>query len=119
MAIHGTGGSWLKYGLDAQEAQLIRGVVPGDPGWGEDPNPGIFYDGSDGAPVELPLPKGDQRQYYFGIRDALLNEAPNPVTPAQAIVVMAVLETAIQSSEQGKALSLPLTDEERVRFSER
>ena len=119
MAIHGTGGSWLKYGLDAQEAQLIRGVVPGDPGWGEDPNPGIFYDGSDGAPVELPLPKGDQRQYYFSIRDALLNEAPNPVTPAQAIVVMAVLETAIQSSEQGKALSLPLTDEERVRFSER
>jgi predicted dehydrogenase len=119
MVIHGTRGSWLKYGLDAQEAQLLRGVVPGDPGWGEDPNPGIFHDGSDGAPVEVPLPKGDQRQYYFGIRNALLNQAPNPVTPAQAIAVMAVLETAIQSSEQGKALSLPLSGEERARFSER
>jgi predicted dehydrogenase len=117
MAIHGTRGSWLKYGLDPQEAQLVRGVVPGDPGWGEDPSPGIFHEGSGGT-VELPVPKGDHRQYYFGIRDALLNQGRNPVTPAQAIAVMAVLETAIKSSEKGQALPLPLTDRERAGFSE-
>jgi len=114
MAMHGTRGSWLKYGLDVQEEQLVRGVVPGEAGWGEDPRPGIFYNGSDNEGLELPVPKGDQRQYYFGIRDAILNHAPNPVTPAQAIVVMAVLETAIESSAKGHVLSLPLTDQERT-----
>ena len=114
MAIHGTRGSWLKYGLDVQEEQLIRGVVPGHTGWGEDPRPGIFYSGSDNETLELSVPKGDHRQYYFGIRDALRNQAPNPVTPGQAIVVMAVLETAIESSAKGQVLSLPLTDQERT-----
>jgi predicted dehydrogenase len=114
MAIHGTGGSWLKYGWDLQEEQLIAGVVPGDPGWGEDPRPGIFYSGSQNEMLELPVPKGDHRQYYFGIRDAILNQASNPVTPVEAIAVMAVLETAIESSAKGQALSLPLTDQERA-----
>ena len=114
MAIHGTLGSWLKYGLDVQEEQLVRGVVPGEMGWGEDPRPGIFYSGSNNKTLELPLPKGDHRQYYFGIRDALLNQAPNPVTPGQAIAVMAVLETAIESSAKGQVLPLPLTDQEHA-----
>ena len=104
MAIHGTLGSWLKYGLDVQEEQLVRGVVPGESSWGEDPRPGIFYSGSNNETLELPAPKGDHRQYYFGIRDALLNQGPNPVTPLQAIAVMAVLETAIESSAKGQAL---------------
>jgi predicted dehydrogenase len=114
MAIHGIRGSWLKYGLDTQEEQLVRGVVPGDTGWGEDPRPGIFHSGSENKTLELPVPRGDHRQYYFGIRDALLNQAPNPVTPGQAIAVMAVLETAIESSAKGQVLSLSLTDQERA-----
>jgi len=114
MAIHGTRGSWLKYGSDVQEEQLIRGVVPGHAGWGEDPRPGIFYSGSENETLELPVPKGDHRQYYFRIRDAIRDQAPSPVTTGQAIAVMAVLETAIQSSEKAEVLSLPLTDPERA-----
>ncbi len=112
MAIHGMRGSWLKYGLDAQEEQLVRGVVPGQAGWGEDPNPGIFYDGSGNEPLKLPVPNGDQRRYYQGIRDALLGRAPNPVPPPQAVAVMAVLEAAVESSAEGKAVALPLTSDE-------
>jgi predicted dehydrogenase len=114
MAMHGTRGSWLKYGMDVQEQQLVSGLVPGQPGWGEDPQPGFFYNGSETQPVELPLPQGDQRQYYFGIRDALLNQGKNPVPPAQAIAVMAVLETAIESSAKGQVFPLPLTEPERA-----
>jgi predicted dehydrogenase len=114
MIIHGTRGTWLKYGLDTQEEQLRLGMVPGSDGWGEDPQHGLFYGGSDKKAIEVPLPKGDQRKYYFGIRHAILSGAPNPVTPAQAIAVMAVLETAIQSSESGQVLSLPLTHQERA-----
>jgi predicted dehydrogenase len=114
MMIHGTGGSWVKYGLDFQEEQLRQGMVPGSGGWGEDPHPGLFYGGSGEEVLKVPLPRGDQRQYYFGIRDALLSGAPNPVTPGQAIAVMAILETAIHSSESGQVLSLPLTHQERA-----
>jgi predicted dehydrogenase len=113
MAIHGTGGSWLKDGLDVQEEQLISGVIPGQPGWGQDPRPAFFYNGRDSQPLELPLPDGDQRQFYIGIRDAIRNQEANPVSPAQAVVVMAVLETAIQSSNSGQALPLPLTEAEQ------
>ena len=116
MTIHGTRGSWVKYGLDCQEEQLRQGIVPGSDGWGEDPQRGLFYDGSSERASEVPLPKGDQRQYYFGIRDALRSGAPNPVTPAQAIAVMAILETAIQSSESGQVLPLPLTPQECADF---
>jgi predicted dehydrogenase len=117
MMIHGTGGSWIKFGLDVQEDQLRSGLLPGDKGWGEDPRPGLLYSGSGDDPVELALPKGDQRQYYFAIRDALREEAPNPVTAEQAIAVMAVVEAAIQSSENGQSLSLPLTDQERAEYT--
>ncbi len=114
MAIHGTRGSWLKYGTDVQEDQLVSGVLPGQHGWGQDPRPGLFYDGRDSQPLELPLPAGDQRQYYFGIRDAMRRQGTNPVSPAQAVAVMAVLETAIESSHTGQALPLPLTETEQT-----
>jgi predicted dehydrogenase len=116
MMIHGTAGSWVKYGLDVQEEQLKSGIIPGGHGWGEDPRPGLFYSGSGDEALELPLPKGDQRQYYFAIRDALQDGTPNPVTAEQAIAVMAVLEAAIRSSEGGQSLSLPLTDQERADY---
>jgi predicted dehydrogenase len=117
MAIHGTRGSWLKYGLDAQEDQLVRGMIPGQAGWGEDPNPGILYDGSGNEPLKVPVPNGDQRRYYQEIRDALLGRAQNPVPPPQAIAVMAVLEAAIESSREGKAVTIPLTAEEKADFA--
>jgi predicted dehydrogenase len=114
MAIHGTLGSWLKFGLDVQEEQLVSGMLPGENGWGEDPRPALFYNGKDSEPIELLLPAGDQRQYYFAIREALRNQGPNPVSLVEAITVMAVLETAIKSSEAGKALPLPLTEAEQA-----
>ncbi len=119
MALHGTQGSWVKYGFDIQESQLLRGMHPGDPDWGKDPLPGLFYDGSGGPGKELPVPRSDQSQYYKGIRDALLEGKANPVTPIQAIAVMAVLETAIQSATTGQVLPLPLTDQERATYEAR
>ena len=118
MAIHGTGGSWLKYGLDVQEEQLLGGVIPGQRGWGQDPRPALFYNGRDSQPLELALPAGDQRQYYVGIRDAIRQQGTNPVSPAEAVAVMAVLETVIESSTSGKALPLPLTEAEQAAWQQ-
>jgi predicted dehydrogenase len=112
--IHGTRGSWVKYGLDIQEKQLMAGQKPGTSGWGVDPVRATFYDGAAGTQSELPVPDGNQALFYVGIRDAMLGKGPNPVPPAQAVAVMAVLETAIQSGVEGRVLPLPLTKQERA-----
>jgi predicted dehydrogenase len=92
--IHGTKGTWTKQRADVQEEQVRSGMTPGAPGWGEDPDAPVFFDGATGQSVALPAPAGDHRCYYIALRDAVLGKGPNPVTPDQAIAVMAVLEAA-------------------------
>jgi predicted dehydrogenase len=118
--LHGTKASWAKYGLDPQEKQLVEGrPAPGTKGFGDDPDPGILFDGATGERKEIPVPPADQIGYYTGVRDAILGIAAVPVSPESAIAVMAVLETTFASGEQGKLLPLPLTAEERRAYEQR
>lgn len=112
--LHGTRGSWAKFGADVQERQLMNGMLPDDPAFGYDPNPGIFYDGATGQQTEMPSPRGDQRGYYAGIRDAIRGECPPPVATKDAVAVMAILETSFESGSRGQVLPLPLTADERA-----
>jgi hypothetical protein len=50
------------------------------------------------------------------LRDALHGVGSNPVPPEQVLPVMAVVETAIRSSAEGRALTLPLTETEILDF---
>lgn len=104
--LHGTRGTWVKKGMDVQESQLIKGLRPGSQGWGIDPAPSLLYDGSGAAPTEISLPAGDYQQYYAGIRAAIRERGPNPVPAEEAIAVMAVLETAIDSAKAGRTLEV-------------
>lgn len=116
--VHGTQASLVKPHADRQEAQLLAGIRPGDATWGEDPDPLLIYNG-DGALTKLPAPLGDQRQYYIAVRDALLGTGSNPVTAAQAITVMAVLEAAMESSAGDRAVTLTLSEQERRAWTPR
>jgi predicted dehydrogenase len=114
--LHGTLGSWAKFAADVQEKQLVAGVRPGSPGFGEDPEPGFLYEGATGKQTKIPAPAANQANYYVGIRDALWGRQPNPVPPEQASAVMAILETSFQSAASGTVLPLQLTDKERAAF---
>jgi predicted dehydrogenase len=114
--LHGTLGSWVKFGADVQERQLVADVLPNSPGFGDDPDPGIFYDGVTGLRKEIPAPSANQREYYVGIRDALWERGSNPVPSEQASAVMSVLETSFQSGSTGRVLAVQLTDGERAAF---
>jgi predicted dehydrogenase len=111
--LHGTRASLVKPLADRQEVQLLAGVQPGSAPWGEDPDELLLHDGS-GEVSRLPTPRGDQRQYYAALRDAVTGQGANPVTPLQAVTVMAVLEAAIASAESGRAVALALSEEERA-----
>lgn len=113
--IHGTKGTWRKQRADVQEDQVRSGMKPGAPGWGQDPDAPVFFDGGTGQSLALPAPAGDHRRYYIALRDAILGQGPNPVTPIQAIAVMAVLETAAIPAAHRR--DLPLTDAERAEWA--
>jgi predicted dehydrogenase len=115
--IHGTRGTWTKRGADVQEDQVRSGMAPGTPGWGEDADAAVFIDGETGQSTELPAPAGDHRRYYIALRDAILGLGPNPVTPIQAIAVMAILETAALPAVDRRAM--PLREDERTQWKSR
>ena len=111
--VHGEKGSLVKRKPDQQEAQLLAGMVPGSPGWGTDDDDMLFYDGS-GGERRIAAPAGDQLSFYRGVADAVRGAAPNPVPPVEALAVMAVLEAAAESAREGRAVALPLTEQERA-----
>lgn len=107
-AAHGTRGSYLKRGLDPQEAALREGRKPGGPGWGHDPRPGTLTRISGDTARETPFegPPGDYRAYYAAMRDAIAGHAPPPVTPQQALEVMRLLEAGLEGARSGRTVAL-------------
>ncbi|CAN5845576.1 oxidoreductase [soil metagenome] len=104
--VRGTKGSLIKRHGDVQEEQLARGLEPGSPGWGRDPDPLVFVAGEEESPAELPAPAGDYLEYYAAIRDAVRRDGEPPVTPAQAVEVMDLIEAGIRSSAEGRMVGL-------------
>lgn len=100
-AVHGTRGSFIKYGVDAQEAALKAGRTPGEPGWDADP-PALY--GTLTTPEgtrPVPTIPSSYTHYYENVRDAILGKADLAVTTRQALDVMRGLELAVSSNQKG------------------
>ena len=97
-AVHGTRASYLKHGLDTQEATLRAGGIPGQTGWGIDTRVGRLQAGDSDEGQPIPAIAGDYRHYYRELRAAILDNTAPPVTAQQALDVMALLEWGMQSS---------------------
>ncbi|MBK4716479.1 MULTISPECIES: oxidoreductase [Tenebrionibacter/Tenebrionicola group] len=106
--VHGTRGSYVKYGLDPQEDRLKAGERPPQEGWGYDMRDGILTLAQGDVFSEQPLltQPGNYPAYYAGVRDALNGHAENPVPASQAIRVMELIELGIESAKHRAALNL-------------
>ncbi len=111
--VRGTKGSLIKRGGDRQEDQLVAGRKPGSPGWGQDPDPLLFVGEDPGTPTELATPSGSYLDYYTAIAAAVRGEGELPVTPAQAITVMTLIEAGIRSWAEGRVVEPRYADSER------
>ncbi|KAA0592359.1 scyllo-inositol 2-dehydrogenase (NADP+) [Azospirillum lipoferum] len=91
--LHGDGGSFLKYGMDGQEAALRAGGLPTEAGWGVDePENHALLVKADGTERRVETIPGDYPAFYRGVAAAILDGAPLPVTAEQARDVLSVLE---------------------------
>ncbi|SFG50740.1 Predicted dehydrogenase [Novosphingobium sp. CF614] len=114
--VHGDKGSLVKRLADPQEQQLLDGIKPGAPGWGEDTDGLLIYDETGAARSRPSLP-GDQRRYYAAIAAALAGRPVNPVPPLEALAVMSIMEAAIESARRGRAIAPDLSDQERASWT--
>ncbi|WP_159756813.1 oxidoreductase [Sphingomonas sp. 8AM] len=98
-AVHGTGGSWIKYGIDPQEAATVAGRKPEGDAWGHDPVDGLLTPADLGkAPTRIPNRNGDYRLFWSALAAAIRGEGPNPVPPREALAVMDVLDAGARSA---------------------
>ncbi|QFU02622.1 putative oxidoreductase YdgJ [Halomonas sp. THAF5a] len=124
--VHGTRGSFVKYGRDPQEGWLKAGQRP-TPGWGLDASPGTLTldegeGGQEAAALvsrEAPVVPGDYTAYYDGIAETLLRGTPPPVTGESALEVMTLLETGLDSYRQGRWVKLKEGGSKRRRLHSR
>ncbi len=105
LIVHGTKASFLKHGLDPQEAFLAQGGSPRDSGYGRDPLPGMLRR-PDGVPVPIDAIDGAYVRFYEGLRETLRGSAPLPVTAGEALAVMDILEAAEQSVRAAREVVL-------------
>ncbi len=107
--IHGTAGSFVKFGMDPQENALrSAGAKPTDPGFGEDApeNYGslLLWNGGDVKRQLIPTVRGDYNNFYDNAYDAIVNGAPQAAPPEESVMVLTILEAAHESARTGKRI---------------
>lgn len=95
--LHGTKGSYVKYGMDPQEARLATGEIDGT-------EPPEYYgtlslDGEEAKP--LPTVDGSYQQFYADLA-AGLDDGRIPVALTDALKTMRLIEAARLSSREGR-----------------
>lgn len=105
--VHGTRGSYRKWGLDAQEDALRAGAQPNPQAlsaWGRDPQIGelTLAPQAEQPDERLTLPwptlPGRYPTYYSAVVAALQGEGPNPVPAREALAVMRLIDAGRESA---------------------
>lgn len=100
--VHGSNGSFIKFGEDQQENDLKAGIMPDAPGFGED---SVMYYGmakyrnSNGDWIEkqIKTPLGDYGRYYDAVYETLKNGAEKLVSDEEALTNIQILEAGFRA----------------------
>ncbi len=108
--LHGTEGSYLKWGDDPQEEALKSGMIPTLDTWVEEPESawGKINSNFNGFHLHgsYPTIPGNYMGFYDNIYEVIRHNAPLAVTPQQARDVIRVIEAAYESSRIGQVITL-------------
>lgn len=105
ISVHGTKGSYVKYGMDIQEVKLKEGQLPNSEDWGieDEKDWGILNSEIDGKDFrgKVETEKGDYHNYYENIYRVLTLGEELIVKPEQAKDVLRIIEASMESNKQG------------------
>lgn len=94
----GSRGAFVVDGLDSQEARLASGELPG-PGWGQEPQErwgSLLPQGT-----LVPAQPGEWPRFYEGVVAAVAAQGSPPVSAADAVRALEVLDAARESARTG------------------
>ena len=108
--LYGKTGSFLKSRGDVQETQLNAGMKPDAPGYGIEPESeqGLLHTEIDGKVIKervKTLP-GNYSAYYDGVYKSITQSTPLPVTAADGVNVMRVIDAVMKSSNEKRVVDL-------------
>src|SRR5688572_7863347 len=108
--LHGTEGSFVKYGIDPQEQALKDGKIPGTVGWGTEGKDlwgklnttvgGLHLEGA----VETMA--GDYTQFYKNLYDSIRSGKPLAVKPEESRNVIRLIEACYESNRLRMAIKI-------------
>ena len=102
--VNGTKGSFVKHGMDPQEAALKEGRTPDEPDWDADPPELHGKLITSDATHTVPTLRSSFVRYYQNVRDAMLGKSELAVSPEWSLDVMRGLVLAVQSSQTRRVL---------------
>jgi predicted dehydrogenase len=109
LLLHGTEGSFVKYGMDPQEEILRSPNYPDGLDWGKDW--GLEPEERWGTltrvnekPRKIETERGDYRGFYINVRDVIEKKAPLDVTPEQFLRTQKALLLAHKSSKEKRVV---------------
>jgi predicted dehydrogenase len=104
--VAGDRASYVKWGLDVQEAALRGGARPDAGAWGEEEPAQWGTLGRDGDTTPVPTRPGAYPAYYAAVAATIRGEAPPPVTPEEAIATLEVIEAAQRSAAARQVIAM-------------
>jgi scyllo-inositol 2-dehydrogenase (NADP+) len=108
--LQGRNGSFFKPRADVQEEVLKTGALPNRNDWGTEPEnkAGLLHAEISGETIRKTIPtiQGNYLGIFDGIYKSIREGATEPVTAKDGLKVMRVIEAALKSSAEKKAISL-------------
>lgn len=108
--LHGSKGSLIKPKTDVQETLLQAGYLPGGNDWGKEAETdrGLLHGIVNGELVRQYIPslQGNYLDYYEALWQAIVHEAPLPVTAAAGKQVIQIIEAAFCSSHEKRVINV-------------
>jgi predicted dehydrogenase len=108
--VHGTQGSFVKYGLDCQESQLKLNTKPGTKGFGIEPisqrgilNTGLLGKEFRGRYKTLP---GDYMEFFNNVYSVIANGTEMAIKPEDALLNIRIIEAARKSDQEKKSIHI-------------
>ena len=106
--LHGTLGSFVKYGIDPQEYALAAGGVPGSSGWGTEPEESWGILNSEKIPgrSKIETLAGNYPAFYDNLYECIARAAEPAVKPEEAANVIRIIAMALKSDTERQTVLL-------------